>query len=401
MLFLSIYVFDLPRYLFSTIILAIVGIINYRNEDCTFVPSVTIIIPIFNGEQNLIKQLMSIHQQSYQPHEIIIVNDGSSDNSLSLIRRAYLEGMITKYYTHEIRCGKSASLNHALRYATSELILTLDDDTILEPDAIKNLVPAFCDSTVAIAGGTLSISNSSDSLWTSIQKIEYLLSIAIGRTFLNIFGSVACVSGAFAMTRADILKSTGGFNVGPGEDLELTLRFHRLGYSIRHIFNAKASVIAPTTLASLIRQRMRWDRDSFNIRVNIFNQFKLFIFKETLSNTYLKIDFIFFELIPTIIFPFYICYLIFLFNNQWIPMFFAIYISTMIIYIYNFMIALLITKEKITIFDTSVLIIFPFYQGILMKIVRFYAYSQEILFASSQNDDYVPSRIRNSLYHKK
>ena len=83
---------------------------------------------------------------------------------------------------------------------------------MLARDAIERFTAAFVDEKVAIASGSLTIRNNRESIWTSFQAIEYLISISIGRTFLDLFGAVSCCSGAFSMFRRNIYSAIGGNN---------------------------------------------------------------------------------------------------------------------------------------------------------------------------------------------
>ena len=397
--FVTAYIFDVPRYLLSTIALSIAGIQSLFQKG-TYRPRISVLLPLYNGEKNLISLLRCLRTQSLKPFEIIIIDDGSTDNTKRIALWAHKIGIIDQFASHPQRCGKSPSLNHALRFSSGDIVLTIDDDTLLDNDAIERLAAVFEDPSVSIASGNISITNNSDSIWTSIQSIEYLLSITIGRSFLNTFGAVACCSGAFCMIRADILHSTGGFNVGPGEDLEITLRMHRLGFKVEHVVNAYASVDGPETFSGLVRQRIRWDRDALNIRFNMYQGYSFFQNQESISSAIQYIDFIVFEFIPTIIFPFYLAYISAFYGMSALPYLSAIYVTMLTIYITNIIVGLIAARNKVNLFDLIILPILPLYQGVIMKLIRFYAFSTEILFSSSQSDDFVPYRVRKALYGK-
>jgi cellulose synthase/poly-beta-1,6-N-acetylglucosamine synthase-like glycosyltransferase len=114
-------------------------------------------------------------------------------------------------------------------------LLTVDADTVFEPEAVARLAGAFTDARAGGASGNIAISNEGASIWTGLQSVEYLMSISAGKSILDIVGAIACLSGACAMYRRDVFMRLGGLDVGPGEDLEFSLRLRRLGYRIRFV----------------------------------------------------------------------------------------------------------------------------------------------------------------------
>jgi cellulose synthase/poly-beta-1,6-N-acetylglucosamine synthase-like glycosyltransferase len=399
LLLLSVLVFDVPRYILSIFALTLLTRPE-RTASNQPMPSVSIVLAVFNGADGLLDTLKATRQQSLPPMEVILVNDGSSDHTRDIALIAIERGLINQYIHHGTRCGKSASINHAVRFATGELVLSIDHDTLIEPDAIEKLACAFTDAQTALVSGNLSVRNRKQSLWTSLQAVEYLISITAGRSFLDLFGAVSCCSGAFSMFRRDVYVSMGGNNTGPGEDFELTLRMRKLGHKVRFISDAYASVDAPHTLDGLIRQRLRWDRDALNIRINQYHNLDLFHPKDMLSDTLHILDFIIFELIPTSVFPFYILYILLLLGSLAIPYLITIYIVVLGIYMIGILLAVTIEPRQIGLFELAVLPIFPIYQGVIMKLIRFLAFAHEVLFRDSRHDDYVPPRIRRAIYGK-
>src|SRR6476660_2245936 len=115
---------------------------------------------------------------------------------------------------HGTRCGRSAAINAAARFATGDLLLTVDGDTIFEPSAVARLATAFKDRVSPARACNIAISNGRDSLWTGLQSVEYLMSISAGRTILDIVGAIACLSGAGSMYCRDVFVQQGGLDVG-------------------------------------------------------------------------------------------------------------------------------------------------------------------------------------------
>src|SRR5436190_14290445 len=154
---------------------------------------------------------------------------------------------------HGTRCGRSAAINAAARFASGDLLLTVDADTVFEPTAIARLAAVFSDPRVGGASCNIAISNEQESLWTGLQSVEYMMSISAGRSFLDVVDAIACLSGACSMFRRDVFMRQGGLDVGPGEDLEITLRLRRLGYRIRFVSDAWAETDGPVAGIGLWR----------------------------------------------------------------------------------------------------------------------------------------------------
>ena len=397
LLLFGLLIFDIPRYIISILAMAVVPMRN-GGPSRGPLPTVSVVLSVFNGADGMIECLRSIHRQTVAPLEVILVNDGSLDETRTLAAVAKQQGLIDQFIHHGTRCGKSASINQAVRFARGELVLCVDHDTVLARDAVQKLASALNDDQVALVSGNLSIRNNRDSIWTSLQAVEYLISISIGRTFLDILGAVSCCSGAFSMFRRSVYMAAGGNNTGPGEDFELTLRIRKLGYKVRFIRDAHASIEAPSSFDALVRQRLRWDRDALNIRLNQYHNLNLFRPREFLTDTLQILDFIVFELIPTSVFPFYILY-IFIVLGPLAPAYLAtIYVMILGVYLLGVAVSALTTDHRLTLFDVAIAPIFPLYQGVLMKAVRFVAFAREVLFRDSRRDDYVPPRIRRALY---
>jgi hypothetical protein len=112
------------------------------------------------------------------------------------------------------------------------------------------------------------------------------------------------------MYRRDTFVRQGGLDVGPGEDLEYSLRLRRLGHVIRFVPDAWAETAGPTSGVSLLRQRARWDRDALRIRFMTYGELSFFHPFEHFSDTLQRLDFIFFDLVPTLSLPCYLAYIV-------------------------------------------------------------------------------------------
>jgi cellulose synthase/poly-beta-1,6-N-acetylglucosamine synthase-like glycosyltransferase len=393
----SVLIFDIPRYTLSLLSLALFGARRRSDRVGAGNASVSVIIPTFNGGSGLGPSIASLHQQTLRPLEIIVVDDGSTDQTRAVAERARALGLVDMVICHGTRCGRSAAINAAARFASGDLLLTVDADTVFEPTAVARLAAAFSDARVAGASCNIAISNERDSLWTGLQSVEYLMSISAGRSILDVVEAIACLSGACSMYRRDVFLRQGGLDVGPGEDLEYSLRLRRLGYVIRFVPDAWAETDGPTSAISLLRQRARWDRDALRIRFMMYGELSFFHPFERLPDTLQRLDFILFDLIPTLSLPFYLAYVLLLFGADAVQFLAAIYFLLLWISIFNMALAFAMFNRSVGLFGLGAALIFPLYQGVYLKCARFFSYSSEIIFAASRHDDFVPPRVRRAL----
>lgn len=388
-------VLEIPRYTFSIIVLALAQLRGSSTAP-TAAFSVSAIVPAYNGAGVLDHTIRSIFADGIE--DVIVVNDGSTDNTPQ--RLAELQNIYPRLRVlhHQQRTGKSAAINHGARYASGELLLVVDADTTLQRGATARLASAFADKAVGAASGNILVANKRYNLLTAIQSIEYLLSVSLGRGFLEHLGAVSCCSGAFSMFRSSVFHLIGGMNVGPGEDLEITLRLRQAGYRVCFVGDAIIETNVPETPRRLFRQRCRWDRDAVSIRVFMYHQMSLRFRGEGLSDTLQRMDFVLLELLPTLVFPFYLAHLAVTRSADFWSLLAGFYVALFWIYLANISLAFIAARRAPTLLELTVFPLVPLYQGVIMKLVRFYAYTDEIIFARSHNDPFVPDRIRAALY---
>src|SRR5258708_23151986 len=161
--------------------------------------SVSVIIPTFNGGSGLDPTIASLHRQTLRPIEIIVVDDGSTDETRTVAERARALGLADMVICPGTRCGRSAAINPAAPFSRGDLLLTVDADTVFEPTAVARLATALSDPRVAGASCNIAINNARDSLWTGLQSVEYLMSISAGRAILDVVDAIAFLSGACSM----------------------------------------------------------------------------------------------------------------------------------------------------------------------------------------------------------
>lgn len=360
---------------------------------------VTAVIPAYNSANSIINTLRSLQRQTLAPRQIILVDDGSTDETPAIAAHLRAQGLIDIVIHNERRMGVAGGSNKALLFVNQPFVLFLDADTRLAPDACGQLVSKLQGGEAA-ASGNLGVVNAAASLWTALQQIEYMTGIDFGRSFADRFNAISCLSGAMTLFRTEDLLEIGGFNAGSGQDLDVTLRLRRAGKRIRFASRAWGYTHCPTTLRALVRQRFRWDRDA--LRIHVFGHHQLFRLgrRESLANTLQRYDFINFTLIPTLLFPALVVFLWRLPPDQMSGFLAGLYLLLIGTSLLNLAIVFLAYRGRVDFFSLLLLPLIPLYQGGLMPALRFYAFVSETVWRASRYDNFVPARIRAVLYRE-
>jgi biofilm PGA synthesis N-glycosyltransferase PgaC len=232
-----------------------------QQEDGLYHPLVTVLVPAFNEERVLEPALQSLLRQEYPHFEVIVIDDGSTDGTFSVAER-----YVGDYGNARIKAlrqpnrGKAAALNMGISVAHGELVLCMDADSNLVPDAIASMVRHFVDRNVAAVAGNVKVRNRKN-LWTRLQALEYIEGLNMVRQAQSFFRSVNIIPGPIGMFRREILLRVGGYESDTfAEDADLTLKLVSFGYGIRYEPRAVSMTEAPEELLDLIKQRYRWTR---------------------------------------------------------------------------------------------------------------------------------------------
>jgi cellulose synthase/poly-beta-1,6-N-acetylglucosamine synthase-like glycosyltransferase len=265
---------------------------------------VTLIIPAYNEEATVVATVRSLLQLNYARFEILVVNDGSADRTLDVLKEAFglqpfpevvrrrlatspLRGVYRSPSHPELKVidkengGKADALNAGINAAQYPLFCALDADGVLRPDSLQFVTRPFLDDprTVA-AGGIVRIANGCDVVngWIVrtglpqrmlplLQVVEYCRAFLFGRLGWNPFNGLLVISGAFGVFHKETVIEVGGYRRSTiGEDMELVVRLHRLlsrqGRPYRVVFAPEPVcwTEAPEKLSTLRSQRIRWQR---------------------------------------------------------------------------------------------------------------------------------------------
>ena len=267
-------------------------------------PPITVIVPAFNEGTTIVSSVQSILQLHYPNLEVVIVNDGSRDNTLDALIKAFRfepfeEAVRSRIDTRPVRQvylsrsinnlrlvdkengGKADAINVGINIARSPLFCCVDADSVLEPASLLKIVQPFLDNPDTVAsGGTVRIANGCmvryghvvrrgipGNLLALFQLVEYLRAFLFGRLGWARFNGLLIISGAFGVFHKESVIKAGGYATGTiGEDMELIVRLHRLSSEpgIRGVVAFTPDPVcwteAPERLADFRNQRVRWHR---------------------------------------------------------------------------------------------------------------------------------------------
>lgn len=266
--------------------------------------TISILVPAYNESNNIIESVESLFKLEYPDYEVIVINDGSCDDTLEQLISYFNLEKTEVYYKQSIEHapikaiyrspdqpqltvidkengGKADSLNAGLNISENDLICSIDADSILEKDVLKKLLQTFIQhkNTVA-AGGIVRVVNGCtiknreidkihvpDSFLGRLQSVEYIRAFLFGRVGWDYLNSLMIVSGAFGIFDRKAVLEVGGYLTDTvGEDIELIMRLHRYNlrekndYRIRFLPEPICWTEVPTDYKSLRNQRNRWHR---------------------------------------------------------------------------------------------------------------------------------------------
>ncbi len=276
-------------------------------------PSISIIAPAYNEEASIIQNIRSLLSLDYPKVEVIVVNDGSKDNSLQKVIDYYslakvdyafkqnidtekIRGIykstnvayLNLIYVDKENGGKADALNAGINISRSELFLAIDVDCIIEPDAILKMVKPFIEEDkkkVIAAGGVVRVANSCEikdgrvvnvnfpkNIWAKFQVLEYFRAFTLGRMAWSRINGLLIISGAFGLFDKKIAMAVGGYDrTTVGEDFELVIRMRKYmhektkqKYKVAFIPDPLCWTEVPSKLQTLKNQRNRWTRGSID-----------------------------------------------------------------------------------------------------------------------------------------
>lgn len=229
-----------------------------------FLPKVSIIIPAHNEEEVISRSIEAAIEADYPNKEIIVVDDGSKDGTYRIALQYAKKGKIKLLHRDVASGSKAGALNYGLMFATGDIIVTVDADTLLERDAIREAVKTLLEEDVSSVSGNVRVLRGEKggmNILVKLQAYEYLLALELGRRFNSIIGTLLIISGAFGAFWRKHIESLGRYDLDTiTEDFDVTVKMRKLGKKLVFSEKAIAWTFVPETLRDWIRQRIRWTR---------------------------------------------------------------------------------------------------------------------------------------------
>ncbi len=223
-------------------------------HDAGYRPRVSVLIPTYNEEARLGACIGALIATRYPRLEIIVIDDGSTDATVRVARGFGARVRLLR----QAHKGKPAALNRGLALARGAIIVTVDADTIVEPQFIAHIVQPLRDPTVAAASGPVLVVNQ-HSVLGAFQRIEYHYNNLIRQSFSTVFRNGIWFFGCLGAYRATTLRRVGGFPAHTlTEDMDLMLALRAAGYRTLTVADARGRTFVPTSVGGLLRQRARW-----------------------------------------------------------------------------------------------------------------------------------------------
>lgn len=275
-----------------------------KNElmDDYYLP-VSILVPAYNEGITIESTIRSLLELDYKLYEIIVVDDGSTDQTSQIVREAFHMAHIRRPIQRKLKCapveavyetrdykvpitlirkkngGKGDALNMGINAAQYPYFLSMDADSVLQRDSLKKIVrPVLEEDGVIAVGGAVRPCNDAKlengqvvqyhmprKLLPCMQVLEYDRSFLAARILFDKFNGSIIISGAFGLFKKNLVIDAGGYDSKTvGEDMELVVKLHvfcrehEIPYSIRYATDAVCWTQAPEKLSDLCRQRKRW-----------------------------------------------------------------------------------------------------------------------------------------------
>jgi cellulose synthase/poly-beta-1,6-N-acetylglucosamine synthase-like glycosyltransferase len=238
-------------------------------------PLVSVVIAGRNESATIGQCIQGALRCGYSNIEVIFVDDNSTDDSVAVARRAALCVTGSRQDTDRVRIfpsprrnGKASSLNIGIRMARGEFIVIHDADSKIQYGIMHHWLLPFADPRVGGVAANIRVDNSTVSLLTRLQELEYALKFTMARYVQAKIGLMAVISGMGGIFRAEILRRLGGFDTGLGDDSDLSMMILKQRFKLACSHDAVVWTTVPETRHHLWKQRMRWRRNLIKIRVS-------------------------------------------------------------------------------------------------------------------------------------
>ena len=215
---------------------------------------VSVVVPAYNERECIANTVRSLARSTH-PIEIIVVDDGSTDGTADIVEALDIPGVTLIRQPNQ---GKAQALNTGVCWASHQLIVMMDGDTVFEPSTVRELVQPFADARVGGVAGNAKVGNR-DKMIGRWQHIEYVMGFNLDRRMYDLLHCMPTIPGAVGAWRRAALRDAGMMSDDTlAEDTDATMALHRAGWEVVYAERARAWTEAPGTMAQLWRQRYRW-----------------------------------------------------------------------------------------------------------------------------------------------
>jgi N-acetylglucosaminyltransferase len=271
-IYLFIFIVFFNRYVFG-LYLTIIRRTKIDETIAGYEPTVTVVVPLYNEGRSIYDTIKSLVRLDYPADKlwVTVVDDCSTDDSYEHACRAAREHGNVRVLRNPHNMGKRKGINHAVREATSEIIVSVDSDVIIYPTALRELVARFVAPEIAAVGGRVHVSNPNENWLTKLQTIKYYFGQEHLKNLERGLRSVMCLSGCLTAYRRHVLmelepilenRNILGVPIKYGEDRFLTHQIVKHGYRTVMTMKAMCFTKAATTMRGYFNQQLRWKRSN-------------------------------------------------------------------------------------------------------------------------------------------
>lgn len=261
-------IIDLVRVIGKSIFLPLHSLYKKLSKDAEeesdFNPKVSLMIPAHNEEKIIVRAIETALETNYPNKEILIIDDGSTDATYNLALPYHRKGLIKLIHRETASGSKAGALNYGVLFATGDIVISVDADTMVERNSLREIVKPLKDQEISAVSGNIRIfggEHGANNLIVKFQQYEYFVNLELGRRYAALIGTLLIISGAFGAFRKKYVTSLGAYDPDTiTEDFDITFKMKKLGKRIVFADKAIAWTFVPETWRAWRRQRLRWTR---------------------------------------------------------------------------------------------------------------------------------------------
>lgn len=278
----SLYFFwlDVPVFLYSILVASylisrfVFAVFYRRPRPLEMLPSMTVIAPVFNEREHCGRMISQVMESAYPAEllQFIVINDGSTDGTDQAIAEVCRKYPEVEVITFPKSLGKRHGMSAGAEKARGDILVFIDSDSFLDPDALRNIVKPFADPATAAVTGHCDVENIWTNMLTRMQAVRYYVAFKVMKAAESVFDSVTCLSGPLAAYRRDVFMEVReewlnqtfmGKPATFGDDRSLTNSLLARGCKVVYQDDARTTTIVPENHRTFLRQQMRWKRSWF------------------------------------------------------------------------------------------------------------------------------------------